>query len=162
MRQHSAIFPGTFDPITNGHLDLIERASNLFDNVIVAIAHNPGKQPRFDLSTRLDLASKTLKHLPNVTVETFSTLLVEFAKSRGVRLIIRGLRAVSDFEFELQLAKMNRELNTDIETLFIPSGEQYGFISSSLISEIAQLQGDVSAFVPSPVAIALKEKFQKR
>lgn len=158
MQPYSVVFPGTFDPITNGHLDLIERAANMFGQVIVAIAENLRKGPRFDIQTRVALVSEVVKSLPNVKVMGFSNLLVDFVRAQKAKAVLRGLRAVSDFEYEFQLANMNRRLAPDIETLFLTPGEQYSFISSSLVMEIAQMGGDISAFVPAPVAKALKEK----
>jgi pantetheine-phosphate adenylyltransferase len=147
-----AVYPGTFDPFTNGHSDLVERATRLFDKVIVAIAANPGKTPLFDLQQRVDMASRVLSELDNIEVCGFSDLLVDFARKRGANVILRGLRVVSDFEFEMQLASMNRHLASDIETLFLTPAEQYSFISSSLVKEIAQHGGDVSEFVHPDVA----------
>lgn len=148
-----AVYPGTFDPITNGHSDLVERASRLFDRVIVAIAANPGKTPLFDLQHRVAMAETVLQGLDNVEVSGFSELLVDFVKRKQGNVILRGLRVVSDFEYEMQLASMNRHLAEDIETLFLTPSEKCSFISSSLVREIAQLGGDVSEFVhPSVVS----------
>ncbi|MDH5765285.1 MAG: pantetheine-phosphate adenylyltransferase [Gammaproteobacteria bacterium] len=146
-----AVYPGTFDPITNGHTDLVERASKLFDRVIVAIAANPSKTPLFDLDHRVSMANTVLGHLQNIEVCGFSELLVDFARSHKANVILRGLRVVSDFEYEMQLASMNRHLAADIETLFLTPAEQCSFISSSLVKEIAQLGGDVSEFVDQSV-----------
>ena len=146
-----AVYPGTFDPITNGHTDLVERASKLFDRVIVAIAANPSKTPLFDLDHRVSMANTVLGHLQNIEVCGFSELLVDFARSHQANVILRGLRVVSDFEYEMQLASMNRHLAADIETLFLTPAEQCSFISSSLVKEIAQLGGDVSEFVDQSV-----------
>lgn len=157
MSQNSVVFPGTFDPITNGHIDLIERAANMFEKVIVGIAENSRKHPRFELKTRVSLAQEVLKPIKNVQVIGFSTLLADFVRKQGAKGIIRGLRAVSDFEYEFQLANMNRRLAPEIETLFLTPSEQFSFISSSLVSEIAQLGGDVSAFVPPIVAKAMQD-----
>ena len=154
----TAIYPGTFDPITNGHLDLIQRASKLFDKVIVAIAANSGKQPAFSLPERIDLANTVLADIKGVEVVGFDILLVEFAKQSNAQVIIRGLRAVSDFEYEFQLTGMNRKMAPDIETLFLTPAEQYTYISSSLVKEVAKLNGDVSGFVPEAVFDALKHK----
>ncbi|MGD8743703.1 MAG: pantetheine-phosphate adenylyltransferase [Granulosicoccaceae bacterium] len=153
-----AVYPGTFDPITNGHSDLIERATRLFDRVIVAVAVNPGKGSTFSIDERVALASEVLAGLHNVEVEGFDSLLVDFARERGAQVILRGLRAVSDFDYEFQLAGMNRRLAPDIETLFLTPAEQYAFISSSLVREVATLGGDVSAFVHTKVGAALKER----
>lgn len=152
------IYPGTFDPITNGHTDLIERASKLFDKIIIAIAANPKKQPEFSLAKRIELAEKVLECLPNVKVEGFSNLLTSFAKKNKANLLLRGLRAVSDFEYEFQLASMNRKLSPEIETIFLTPAEQYSYVSSTLIKEIAALGGDVSQFVHPIVLEALKLK----
>jgi len=150
-----ALYPGTFDPITNGHLDLVHRATNLFDEVIVAIASNQKKQPRFSLEERIELAEKALADCPNVTIKGFDTLLVDFAKSQNATILIRGLRAVSDFEYEFQLASMNRNLSPDIESIFLMPSDEYSFISSSLVKEVAALGGDVSNFVHPLVYEAL-------
>ena len=154
------IFPGTFDPMTDGHRDLIERATKLFGTVIVGIAENKRKSPFFSLSERVSMAETILAHLDNVEVCGFSTLLMDFAKKNGATAIIRGLRVVSDFEYEFQLANMNRRLDADIETLFLTPAEQYSYISSSLVREIASLGGDVSYFVHETVSDALKARFK--
>jgi len=154
----TAIYPGTFDPITNGHVDLIHRASKLFDKVIVAIAINPGKAPTFSLAERVDLAEQTLTELENVEVCGFEGLLVDVAKQKKADVILRGLRAVSDFEHEFQLASMNRKMEPDVETLFLTPAEQFSYISSSLVREIAALGGDVSDFVAPCVSQALTIK----
>ena len=153
--QNMAIYPGTFDPLTNGHVDLIQRASKLFDNVIIAIAENLDKKPLFSLEKRVELAEQTLSKLNNVRVKGFNNLLTDFAKQQQATIIIRGLRAVSDFDFEFQLAGMNRKLAPGIETVFLPTGEAFSSISSSLVKEIAKLKGDVSQFVPPNVLTAL-------
>lgn len=158
MRE-KVLFPGTFDPITNGHRDLIERASNLFKIVIVAIAENKRKSPFFSLTERVEMAKEVLAFIPNVEVCGFNTLLMDFAKEKNASAIIRGLRVVSDFEYEFQLANMNRRLNATVETLFLTPAEQFSFISSGLVREIASLNGDVSSFVHESVAKRLKEKF---
>ncbi len=155
----TAIYPGTFDPITNGHLDLICRASKLYGRVIVAAATSLGKKPLFGLEERVALIKEVVSDLPNVEVIGFNTLLVDCAKQHQASVIIRGLRAVSDFEYEFQLAGMNRRLSPEIETVFLTPAEQYEFISSSMIREIAQLKGDVSSFVPDSVKQHLIEKF---
>lgn len=153
-----AIYPGTFDPVTNGHLDLIERAAKMFSEIIVGVANNSSKKPRFDLQQRVYLASQVTSHIPNVTVVGFSGLLVDFAKEHQATILIRGLRAVSDFEFELQLANMNRRLYPELESVFLTPSEGNSFISSTLVKEVAIHGGDVSQFVPTIVSKALTEK----
>jgi pantetheine-phosphate adenylyltransferase len=155
-----AIYPGTFDPITNGHSDLVERAARLFDKVIVGVAVSTHKKTVFTLEERLVLARKVLQGHPNVEVCALEGLLVKFAQQRGVNIIIRGLRAASDFEYEFQLAGMNRKLAPDIETLFLTPAEQYAYISSSLVREIAALGGDVSPFVHADVMAELMNKLR--
>lgn len=154
----TAIYPGTFDPITNGHIDLVKRASRLFDHVIVGIASSPKKNPLFDLSQRVAMANEVLEHLPNVKVTGFEGLLINFTKQEKAQVIIRGLRAVSDFEYEFQLASMNRNLDPNIESVFLTPAEQYSFISSSLVREVALLGGDVTDFVHPIVKKALKKQ----
>ena len=153
-----AIYPGTFDPITNGHKDLVRRAAGIFDQVIVAIASNQGKTPMFTLEERVELAQRVLADIPNVEVEGYTGLTVDFARLRGVNIVVRGLRAVSDFEFEFQLANMTRHLERDIETVFLTPQEQFTFISSTLIREIAVYGGNVSEFVDPIVAAELRKK----
>jgi pantetheine-phosphate adenylyltransferase len=153
------VYPGTFDPITSGHIDIIERGARLFEHVVVAVADNAGKHPLFCLEERIALAKSSLHHLPNVQVLGFSCLLVDFVHSVDAQVILRGLRAVSDFEYEFQLASMNRRLDARVETVFLTPAEQYGFISSSLVREIARLGGDIGSFVPDVVAMALAAKF---
>jgi len=154
----TAIYPGTFDPITNGHIDLVHRASKLFEHVIVAVAINPTKTPAFNLAERVVLAKKTLADLPNVEVCGFEGLLVDIAREKQAQVIIRGLRAVSDFEHEFQLAGMNRHMEPNVETMFLTPAEQFSYISSSLVREVAALGGDVSAFVAPCVAQALANR----
>ncbi len=153
--KRSAVYPGTFDPITNGHQDLVRRASGIFDRVVVGIAANPGKAPLFPMETRVDLARRVLEELPNVTVIGYAGLTVDFAREQGCGVVIRGLRAVSDFEFEFQLANMSRHLAPDVDYLFLTPKEQFTFISSTLVREIALLGGDVSRFVHPFVVEAL-------
>ncbi|MHB1541152.1 MAG: pantetheine-phosphate adenylyltransferase [Steroidobacteraceae bacterium] len=153
-----AVYPGTFDPITNGHQDLVRRAASIFERVIVAVAANPNKAPMFSLQMRVDLARRVLSDLPNIQVLGYSGLTVEFARKQGARVIVRGLRAVSDFEFEFQLANMSRHLERDIETVFLTPQEQFTFISSTLVREIAVLGGDVSEFVHPIVEEELKKR----
>ena len=156
-----ALFPGTFDPITNGHADLIRRAARLFEQVVVAIAANPEKQPLFSLHERIDLARAVLADSEGVSVEGFDDLLIDCVRRHGARVILRGLRAVSDFEYEFQMAGMNKRLGPEIETAFLPASERDTFISASLVKEIATLGGDVSEFVAPDVAHALSEKISK-
>ena len=156
----NAIYPGTFDPITNGHQDLVRRAAGIFDRVIVGIAANPNKTPMFTLEKRVDLARRVLADLPNVEVTGYSGLTVDFARQHQINVVVRGLRAVSDFEFEFQLANMTRHLARDVETVFLTPQEQFTFISSSLIREIAVLGGETREFVHPIVEAELKK--QKR
>ncbi len=156
-----AMYPGTFDPFTNGHNDLVRRACRIFDHVVVAIAANPGKTPLFPLEQRVELARRVLADVPNVEITGFSGLTVDFAREHGLNAIVRGLRAVSDFEFEFQLATMNRRLNGEVETVFLTPTEQFNFISSTLIREIASLGGNVREFVHPLVAEALRERFAR-
>jgi pantetheine-phosphate adenylyltransferase len=153
-----AVYAGTFDPITFGHVDLLERAAPIFDRVIVAVAVNKSKTPLFTLEERVALASKALGNLKNVEVQGFDCLLLDFAKKHSANIILRGLRAVADFDYEFQLASMNRYMNQKIETMFMMPAEKYMYISSSLVREIAALNGDVSGFVPSVVVEALRGK----
>ena len=155
----TAVYPGTFDPITNGHSDLVRRASRLFGRIIVAIARNTGKNPAFDLDQRLALAQTVLKDIDNVEICSFDNLLVEFVQQNRADVIPRGLRAVSDFEYEFQLAGMNRRLAPDVETMFLTPAEQFSYISSGLVREIAALKGDVSEFVHPIVQAALSERY---
>jgi pantetheine-phosphate adenylyltransferase len=157
----TAIYPGSFDPLTNGHLDIIQRAAKLFDRVIVAVAQNEGKKPLFSLKDRLSLVQQSLGEFPNVRADSFDTLLVDYAAQQEGQAIIRGLRAVSDFEFEFQLALMNRKLNGAVETIFMMPRESYTFLSSRIVKEIARLGGNVECFVPPHVRAALKRKFAR-
>jgi pantetheine-phosphate adenylyltransferase len=157
MKRHAA-YPGTFDPITNGHHDLVRRAASIFDRVVVAIAANPNKVPMFSLEKRVSLAASVLHDIPNVEVMGYSGLTVDFARAQGLSVIVRGLRAVSDFEFEFQLANMSRHLSRDIETVFLTPQEQFTFISSTLVREIAVLGGDVHEFVHPIVEAELKKQ----
>ena len=154
----TVIYPGSFDPLTNGHLDIVQRAAKLFDTVIVAVANNAEKKALFTLAERVQMAQEAVAALPNVKVDSFTGLLVDYAERCHGQAVIRGLRAVSDFEFEFQLALMNRKLNERIETIFMMPKETYTFLSSRLIKEIAGLGGDVHSFVPANVEAALKAK----
>ena len=154
----TAIYPGSFDPITNGHLDIVQRAAKLFDQVVVAVARNENKKPLFSADERLALVQQCVGHIPNVTTDSFDDLLVHYVDRRGGQAIIRGLRAVSDFEFEFQLALMNRKLNERVETIFMMPKETYTFLSSRIVKEIARLGGNVNCFVPVPVREALARK----
>ena len=155
------LYPGTFDPITKGHADLVERAARLFDEVIIAVAASPRKNPLFPLEQRVALAQEVTRHLPNVRVIGFSSLLAQFAKEQQANVFLRGLRAVSDFEYEFQLANMNRQLAPEVESLFLTPSERYAFISSTLVREIAALGGDITKFVHPAVAEALTERFAR-
>ena len=155
------IYPGTFDPVTNGHLDVLRRACKMFDKVIVAIASNPGKDPFFCPQERLKLVQGNLNGTPNATAQIFSGLLIDFAKEQGAKIIIRGLRAVSDFEFEFQMALMNRHIDSEIETILVMTGEGYNYTSSSLVKQVASLGADVSDFVPDNVNQALNARYRR-
>ena len=157
-----AMYPGTFDPFTNGHNDLVRRACRIFDDVVIAIAANPGKAPLFSLDLRVDLARRVLADVPNVEVTCYTGLTVDFAKQRGLNVIMRGLRAVSDFEFEFQLANMSRHLDRDVDYLFLTPQEQFTFISSTLVREIATLGGDVSKFVHPVVEAEFTRRLKKQ
>jgi pantetheine-phosphate adenylyltransferase len=159
VNNRTVIYPGTFDPITNGHVDLVERASRLFDRVVVSIAYSEKKTPLFSLEERVELAAESLRELDNVEVKGFSNLLTDFAKSEDARCVLRGLRAVADFEYEFQLANMNRALYPEFESIFLTPSEHLSYISSSLVREIAALHGDITPFVPDVVAAALKRKY---
>jgi len=159
MTTKTVIYPGTFDPITNGHVDLTERAARLFDRVVVAIAHSEKKTPLFNLEERVALCEQSLSHVENVEVVGFSNLLTDFARSQGANCVLRGLRAVADFEYEFQLANMNRAMWPEFESIFLTPSEHLSYISSSLVREIAALDGDITPFVPEQVAAALKQRF---
>lgn len=153
------VYPGTFDPITNGHIDLVERAARLFDKVVIGIASSQHKSPLFSIDERIQLASDALAHVPNIEIRGFDYLLVNFVNDCGADAIMRGLRAVSDFEYEFQLANMNRALSPEVESIFLTPAERFSYISSSLVREISSLDGDVSKFVPTNVVEALSNKF---
>ena len=156
------IYPGTFDPITNGHLDLIERAAAMFDHVIVGIAASPSKKPLFNLNERVALTESITAHLSNVEIVGFSGLLVDFAKQYQANILVRGLRAVSDFEYEFQLANMNRRLMPELETVFLTPAEENSFISSTIVKEVALHHGEVNQFVAPSVQIALEKKLHQK
>ncbi len=161
-RTRIAVYPGTFDPITNGHIDLIDRAAPLFERLIIGVAESPGKSPALPLELRVRLTREAIAHHPHIEVRGFNSLLAHFVEEVGGGVLLRGLRAVSDFEYEFQLASMNRHLIPEVETLFLTPAEQYGFISSSLVREISRLGGDVSGFVPQAVAAALQEQWRSK
>jgi pantetheine-phosphate adenylyltransferase len=160
-RNRIAVYPGTFDPITSGHVDLVDRAAPRFERLIIGVAESPGKGPALPLALRVDLAREALARHDNVEVRGFDSLLAHFVKEVGGGVLLRGLRAVSDFEYEFQLASMNRHLIPEVETLFLTPAEQYGFISSSLVREISRLGGDVTDFVPPAVARALQAEWKR-
>ncbi|MEI2456060.1 pantetheine-phosphate adenylyltransferase [Lysobacter firmicutimachus] len=161
-RNRVAVYPGTFDPITNGHVDLVDRAAPLFERLVIGVAESPGKGPALPLDVRVELARQAVSHHSHVEVRGFNSLLAHFVAEVGGGVLLRGLRAVSDFEYEFQLASMNRHLIPEVETLFLTPAEQYGFISSSLVREIARLGGDVSGFVPPAVDAALRAEWQRK
>jgi pantetheine-phosphate adenylyltransferase len=154
----SIIYPGSFDPLTNGHLDLIQRACEIFDQVIVAVAQNPHKPGFLPVPKRLELLKACTTDLPKVSIDSFEGLLVDYARSKGIKTVLRGLRAVSDFEYEFMMANMNRKLNKDVETLFMMTGETHFYVSSKLVREVSEFGGDVSALVPAPVWQALAKR----
>ncbi|HEY3449882.1 MAG TPA: pantetheine-phosphate adenylyltransferase [Myxococcales bacterium] len=158
---HSVIYPGSFDPLTNGHLSLIHRALSMFDRLIVAVAHNPKKQPLFTVEERMTLIRDAIDNDPRVEIDSFEGLLVNYARRRKVKLLLRGLRAVSDFEYEFQMANMNRTLDSEIETVFVMTGEDYFYVSSQIVREVASLGGDVSNLVPPNVLAKLNQRFPK-
>ncbi|MFN3420303.1 MAG: pantetheine-phosphate adenylyltransferase [Armatimonadota bacterium] len=157
-----AVYPGTFDPVTNGHLDVIERAAKIFDELIVAVTTNPAKTPWFTLEERVEMLKECCSHLPNVTVEAFDGLLVNFVRQKGAKVIIKGLRAVTDFDYEFQMAAINRKLAPEIETLFLMTSLPYAYLSSSAVKEVASLNGCLKDLVPENVAKRLKQKVEER
>ncbi len=160
--KNRVVYPGSFDPVTNGHLDIIERALNIFDEVIVAVFNNPNKEPLFSMDKRVEMLNESTRNLPAVSVDSFSGLTMDYVKSKGAIAIIRGLRAVSDFEGEFQMASMNKELDGDIETVFLMTKSKYAFLSSSVVKEVAYFNGDVSSIVPECVNKALIEKYKTK
>lgn len=157
-----AIYPGSFDPLTNGHVDIITRGAALFDRIVVGVLVNAGKTPLFDVETRLAIIRETFVARPNVEAEQFDGLLIDYARRKGATAIVRGLRAVSDFEYEMQMALMNRHLEPSVETVFMMPAEQYTYVSSRLVKEVASLGGDVTGLVPDRVAVRLRSAYQKR
>lgn len=158
--QRVAVYPGTFDPVTNGHIDIVQRGRKLFDQIVVAILNNPAKKTLFTLDERLEMLRESMKQIPGLTFDTFDGLLVDYVQTRGAHAILRGMRAVSDFEYEFQLALMNRKLNRDIETVFLMTGMRWFFTSSSIIKEAAVFGGDISDMVPPLVFQRITEKFE--
>lgn len=154
----TALCPGTFDPVTNGHLDVVRRAAGLLDRVVVAVVENPAKEPLFETAERVEMLREALADVPGAEVDSFTGLLVDYARDRGVNLIVKGLRAVSDFEYEIQMAQMNRHLS-EIETCFVATSPKWSYLSSSLVKEIARYGGDVSGLVPEHVVRKLKERY---
>ncbi|GEK32659.1 pantetheine-phosphate adenylyltransferase [Kurthia sibirica] len=157
-----AVVPGSFDPVTNGHLDIIRRAADVFDEVFVAVMNNSSKNSLFDVNERMAMIDTVTKDMPNVKVDSSSGLLIHYAKSKNANVIVRGLRAVSDFEYEMQITSMNRYLDENIETFFIMTKNQHSFLSSSIVKEVSQYGGDIATLVPPVVDAALKEKFKDR
>lgn len=157
-----AVCPGSFDPITYGHLDIIERAAKVFDHVVVAVFHNEAKSPLFSIEERMELIAEATKHLKNVSVDSHGGLLMDYAKKKKANALVRGLRAVSDFEYELQITSMNRKLYPEIETFYIMANNKYSFLSSSVVKEVAKFQGNVTDLVPEVVEQALKEKYNEQ
>jgi len=160
LEKKLAICPGSFDPITNGHLDIIKRGATIFDEVIVTIFNNQSKNPLFSVEERIDLIEQSITDLPNVKVDSSDGLLVDYAHEQNAHAVLRGLRAVSDFEFEMQITSMNKKLEPDVETLFMMTNNQYSFLSSSIVKEVAKYKGDISCLVPPVVAEALREKYK--
>lgn len=161
MKSHIAVYPGSFDPITYGHLDIIDRGLEVFDELIVAIARNSGKQSLFTIEERIAMIQRVIGNNPRVRVGTFDGLLVDYVVKNNARVILRGLRAVSDFEYEFQIAQMNHTVNKDVETLFMMTSVPYGYLSSSIVKEVASLHGPIDTFVPPPIREALEAKFAK-
>ncbi len=161
MPKRTAIYPGSFDPLTNGHLAIIQRGLKVFDRLVVAVANNPQKRPLFTAAERMRLISECVGDDARIEVDSFDSLLVDYVRRKGVHTVLRGLRAVSDFEFEFQLANMNRHLDPDLETIFVMTGADYFFVSASLVREVATFGGDVSAFVPRNVLAALAAKIKR-
>lgn len=159
---NTAIYPGSFDPVTYGHIDIIERSANFFDKLIVAVLSNPRKTPLFTAEERIEMIRESVKHIPNVEVESFNGLLVDFARFKKARIIIKGLRAVSDFEYELQMALMNKKLDKDIETFFMMTSAKYSYLSSSVVKEVASFGGCIRGLVPSIVEERLKGKLSNK
>lgn len=157
-----AIYPGTFDPITNGHLDIIERAITLFDTVIIAVTTNPSKQPLFTVTERMNMIGNATRELQGVQIESFEGLLMDYAKHKHAHVVLRGLRAITDFEYEFQMALVNRKLAGDIVTLFLMPNEKYSYLNSTIVKEVAKFDGDISSFVPPEVEAALKQKFRRQ
>lgn len=157
-----ALCPGSYDPPTNGHIDVIERTAKHFDGVVAAVIANPSKRAEFSVQERSDLLAAALGHVPNLQIESFDGLLVDFARSKGVTIVVKGLRAVSDFEYELQMAQMNAALAPGLDTMFVTAKPEWAFLSSSLVKEVARFGGDVGALVPAPVAHALAERFGRK
>ncbi|GAK04069.1 phosphopantetheine adenylyltransferase [Geomicrobium sp. JCM 19037] len=154
-----AVYPGSFDPVTNGHIDIIERGMQVFDEIIVAVLHNRSKTPLFSVDERVELLRQSVAHMPNVTVDSFNGLLVDYVKEKNANVIVRGLRAVSDFEYEMQNASINRNLERSVETFFMMTNNQYSYLSSSIVKEVAKYERSVKDLVPEPVERALKERF---
>ena len=157
-RGRIAIYPGSFDPVTNGHLDLIERGSRMFDRLIVSILRNENKQPLFSVEERMEMLAEVVEHFPNVEVDSFEGLLVDYAHEKGAGVLVRGIRAVSDYEYELQMALMNRRLRPEIETVFLMAGEAFSFLSSRLVKEVISLGGNIHGLVPEPIEERLKKR----
>jgi pantetheine-phosphate adenylyltransferase len=161
MPKRTAIYPGSFDPLTNGHLAIIQRGLKVFDRLVVAVANNPEKRPLFSATERTELIQAAVGDDPRIEVDSFDALLVDYARRKGVNTVLRGLRAVSDFEYEFQIANMNRHLHPDLETVFVMTGEDYFFVSARIVREVATFGGDVSAFVPGNVLEALRRKLKR-